>query len=266
MPPKKVKARASGTPASAFFPRHHPGPVKGVDQILTEVLTNVIKRLNYPTLQMLRGTCKLFRDFLNEKEVHGVFMDLTLDKWNDGLCMDDDADFDERGGPCRCMFLVQDCTPGIDHVTQAPKKCNQCGRHYFEMLRPGVLVAGWKIWVEQYHSCEHEHEGEVSGKPLSICRDCWGLSKAQRSGKTKRATFCKRYGGWLRLAWLDSAGRSLEEKEDCCITAVMDRTDVNRATVIEALAKHQDVIGAGNTEAREKVVEDVINKLAKKAT
>jgi hypothetical protein len=77
MPPKKSSKKQAAKASSSS--KKHPSPVKGLAEFPNEVLKNIVDRVNYPTLQILRGTCKLFRDFKAEKEIHAVFMEFELD-------------------------------------------------------------------------------------------------------------------------------------------------------------------------------------------
>jgi hypothetical protein len=167
MPPKKSsKNQAAQAPSSS---KKHPGPVKGLAELPTGVLKNIVDRLNYPTLQILRGTCKLFRDFKAEKEIYAVFMDLKLD--HHGASYEEIAD-DFEVGMCACKNFATKDTSGYEHAPGAKGNCKACkNREYaLQIRRPGANIAVDEIDVEFYEYCKSTDEG--LGGALGICRKC----------------------------------------------------------------------------------------------
>jgi hypothetical protein len=205
MAPKKAKTTA--TLATPSFNKH-PGAFKSLDVFPAAILKNIVDRLNYPTLEMLRATCKTLRGQASEKQVHEIFMDLRLDQ----VCYIEPEN-DDDWTVCRdCLKFCDHNTTGFEHTTAPKLQYSLCSREYVAVLRLGVFVIlpeGCEC--EFYECCDRGDEG---CGPLSICKACYGLTGKQRSGKGKRKAFVKRYGAWLRLQWLESAGRSQQQKYD----------------------------------------------------
>jgi hypothetical protein len=136
-------------------------------------------------------------------------MDLELD--HHGASYEETTD-DFEVSMCACKNFATEDTPGYEYATGVKGHCKACkNREYaLQIRRPGANITADEIDVEFYECCKSTDEG--SGGHLGICRKCWDITGKQRSGLTKRKSFVQKYGAWLRLVWLNSAGRTMGEK------------------------------------------------------
>ena len=158
-------------------------------------LTRLVCYLDYPSLQMLRATCKFFYQLPAEQLIHEIFFELVMDypplddiiNWNQDL-------------PVACN--VCPCFVGPDDNTLAqtgkPLKTCDCGRENYDIRRPGVCICEGCEFLR----CEKSgDEDEICG-PMLLRKRCWGGEDRTEAGKRKkRRQFCMLYGHWLRLVW-----------------------------------------------------------------
>ena len=160
-----------------------------------EAITRLVGYLDYPSLQMLRTTCKFFYQLPAEQLIHEIFLELVMDY----LPLDDIIDWNEDS-PVACNVCPCFVGPDDDNLAQRgkPLKTCDCGREYYDIRRPGVCVFGE---CEVSH-CEKCGDVDEICSPMLLCKKCWGGEDRTDAGKRKkRRQFHMRYGHWLRLVW-----------------------------------------------------------------
>ena len=145
---------------------------------------------------MLRGTCRFFRDFATEPQIHDKFLELEVDVMDDFYILGPEHFLNKQ--PCSsCPSFIGEDTYTPEQVKMKSQPCGKCGRKYFNISRPGVLRVGEQIEIEECFECSNVDEAAGT---VNLCEDCWA-SPTSGGRKERREQFCARYGRWLHLVW-----------------------------------------------------------------
>src|SRR5277367_1990783 len=128
----------------------------GLVSLPAELLNTILKHLHFPHLQMLRGTCRFFRDYYTDAQIHESFMAMQLDvifenptfpgtPWQYVLMM-------MKGPHTACLSFMGPDTHTPAHVQMQTRQVCECGRPYYNISRPGVVMFDREDWGSEGES------------------------------------------------------------------------------------------------------------------
>ena len=176
----------------------------------------ILAHLTYPKALIFRGTCRKYRDWWTEGQLHSAMLNLELNQEGTHV---------GQGQYLESLMYVHEHRYPSNLLQHSLGTCSESfGHAHYNILRPGMIFLSnhnlnFKFWIPCETCKKYKIHPFIMNKwgdgkihppgPRTICRSCWDVSGQESTAtlQEKRVEFTRTYGEWLKLIWIfENAG------------------------------------------------------------